>query len=181
MKYLDHSLEKLKALEVIQMIEKFCHRRMQDGLEQSTRGSFLSKASSLHEKEDSQLFKGIRDHLVHNLNFYTENVDINNDLISSLLDFLAHSDPSHITLANYEQECISIDEDERAGQPTGKNYFQMACGSRYFEESQTSSETANSELPKPEENKYKLALEEAFQLKDRTKFSKLYLKKMVVE
>jgi hypothetical protein len=67
-----------------------------------------------------RLFKSIRDHLVHNLNYFSENMDVNDKLIDSLFEMLAEADPSYITIENFEHECFTLDEEERRHQVTGK-------------------------------------------------------------
>lgn len=87
---------------------------------------------------------------------------------------LAEADPHYITIQNYEQECFTLDEEERREQVTGKHYFEAACGAKYFDQKESHP------LPAQEDrtaNKHKTALEEMFQLKDRAKYSRLHLKK----
>lgn len=73
MKYLDHSLERASAMEVVVMVEKYCNR------EQNTAQEITAWPTRFDEKlaqanPSEQLFRSIRDHLVHNLNFFSENV-----------------------------------------------------------------------------------------------------------
>lgn len=87
---------------------------------------------------------------------------------------LAEADPHYITIQNFEQECFTLDEEERREQVTGKHYFEAACGAKYFDQKESHP------LPAQEDrtaNKHKTALEEMFQLKDRAKYSRLHLKK----
>jgi hypothetical protein len=97
MKYLDHSLERDSALEVVVMVEKYCNRDRNSSQEITAWPTRFDKKLT-QDKPLEQLFLSIRDHLVHNLNFFSQNLDANNKLIDSLFDILAEADPHYITI-----------------------------------------------------------------------------------
>lgn len=126
MKYLDHSLEKTAALEVVVMVEKYCSRNERTLKETSSWPTLLEMKMQQSEKSSDAtevLFKAMRDHLIHNLNFFSENIEANEKLIDSLFEILVEADPSYITVENFEHECVTLDEEERRQQVTGKMYF----------------------------------------------------------
>lgn len=84
------------------------------------------------EKGEANLFKNLYDYLFHSLNFYAEDIQTNSQLIDSLLELLATSDPFQITTDSYMHGSFSIEDEDISAEAQGQVMFESTAGGKYF-------------------------------------------------